>query len=204
MWDALEAKYGKAGGASTYLQLVNMVKNQFTDLMDLLPQIQEFQENYTWILSNGYSKLSEDLATFIFCSCLPKSYQDTTQKYLNNIMSIANYKIQDAIDHVIQEESRRKAYSIPTRSSPDRLSTVKNLYQKCTKCGMTDYSTQQHWPGGKHPNKGKGKGTPKSVWIVRGQIEVQQKGQGHGEGQRKGQEWPKCIINCRSTGYVNI
>ena len=40
--DALKAEFGKAGGASTYLQLVNMVKIQFTDSMDLLPQIQQF------------------------------------------------------------------------------------------------------------------------------------------------------------------
>ena len=40
--DALVTAFGAAGGASTYLQLVNMVKIQFTDLMDLLPQIQVF------------------------------------------------------------------------------------------------------------------------------------------------------------------
>ena len=38
--DALETKFGKAGGAQTYLQLVNMVKIQITDSTDLLPQIQ--------------------------------------------------------------------------------------------------------------------------------------------------------------------
>ena len=45
LFDALEAKFGKVGGASTYLQLVNMVKIQFTDLTDLLSQIQQFQDN---------------------------------------------------------------------------------------------------------------------------------------------------------------
>ena len=40
--DALVTAFGAAGGASTYLQLVNMVKIQFTDSMDLLPQIQVF------------------------------------------------------------------------------------------------------------------------------------------------------------------
>ena len=39
LFDALEATFGKAGGASTYLQLVNMVKIQFTDSTDLLSQI---------------------------------------------------------------------------------------------------------------------------------------------------------------------
>ena len=47
-------------GALTYLQLVNMVKNQFTDPTDLLPQIQGFQDNYNWITLNGHSKLPED------------------------------------------------------------------------------------------------------------------------------------------------
>ena len=86
----LENYYGKVGGAKTYLQLVSMVKTQFTNLTDLLPQIQEFQENITQIMSNDHSKLSEDLATFMFCSSLPKSYKATTQQYLDNITSIAN------------------------------------------------------------------------------------------------------------------
>ena len=72
LFDALEAKFGKVGGASTYLQLVNMVKIQITDLMELLPQIQQFQDNYNTITLNGHSRLSEDLATFMFCSSLPK------------------------------------------------------------------------------------------------------------------------------------
>ena len=38
-FDALEAKFGKMGGALTYLQLVNMVKIQFTDSTALLSQI---------------------------------------------------------------------------------------------------------------------------------------------------------------------
>ena len=89
--------YRKVGGAITYLQLVNMVKIQFTDSKDLLPQIQEFQENYTQIMSNGHSKLFKDLATFMFCSSLPDSYEPTTQQYLDNIISMSNYKIQDII-----------------------------------------------------------------------------------------------------------
>ena len=39
IYDALETAYGQAGGATTYLQLVNMVEIQFTDSTDLLPQI---------------------------------------------------------------------------------------------------------------------------------------------------------------------
>ena len=95
LWDALETKFGKAGAASTYLQLVNMVKIHFTDSMDLLPQIQEFQDNYNRIMANGHSRLSEDLATFMFCSSLPESYELTAQQYLDNIMVIANYKLMD-------------------------------------------------------------------------------------------------------------
>ena len=36
IYTTLEATYGQAGGASTYLQLVNLVKIQFTNSMDLL------------------------------------------------------------------------------------------------------------------------------------------------------------------------
>ena len=49
LFDALETTFRKAGGASTYLQLVNMVKIQFTNLTDLLSQIQQFQDNYNRI-----------------------------------------------------------------------------------------------------------------------------------------------------------
>ena len=55
LFDALEAKFRKAGGASMYLQLVNMVKIQFINSMDLLSQIQQFQDNYNQITSNGHS-----------------------------------------------------------------------------------------------------------------------------------------------------
>ena len=104
--DTLETEFGAAGGAQTYLQLVNMVKIQFTNSTDLLPQIQQFQDNYNLITSNGHSKLSEDLATFLFCSSLPDSYELTARQYLDNITSIANYKISDVIARVLQEENR--------------------------------------------------------------------------------------------------
>ena len=54
LWDALETCFGKAGGAATYLQLVNMVKIQFTGSMDLLAHIQEFLDNYSRIMSNSH------------------------------------------------------------------------------------------------------------------------------------------------------
>ena len=45
LWVKLKQDFGKAGGASTYLQMVNMVKIEFTDSTELLPQIQQFLEN---------------------------------------------------------------------------------------------------------------------------------------------------------------
>ena len=51
LWAALETKYGKAGGATTYLQVVSLYKVHMTDSSPLLPQIQAFQENYTRILA---------------------------------------------------------------------------------------------------------------------------------------------------------
>ena len=95
--NALETEFGAAGWAQTYLQLVNMVKIQFTDSMDLLPQIQQFQDNYNLIMSNGHSKLSKDLATFLFCLSLPDSYESTAMQYLDNITNIANHKLSDVI-----------------------------------------------------------------------------------------------------------
>ena len=65
--------------------------------MDLLPQIQEYQDNYAQITLNSHSQLSKDLATSMFCSHLPHSYEATTWQYIDNIMSIANYKIMDII-----------------------------------------------------------------------------------------------------------
>ena len=97
LFDALEAAFRKVGGALTYLHLVNMVKIQFTDSTDLLSQIQKFQDNYNWIMLHGHSRLSKDLATFMFCSSLPNSYKPTAQQYLDNVMVIANYKLTDII-----------------------------------------------------------------------------------------------------------
>ena len=39
---------------------------------------------------------------------------------------------------------------------------MKNLNQKCVKCGKNNHSTQNHWEKGKCPQKGKGKYTPKA------------------------------------------
>ena len=162
VYNALETAYGQAGGASTYLQLVNMVKIQFTNSTDLLSQIPQFQDNYNWITLNGHSKLSEDLTTFMFCLSLPDSYELTARQYLDNITAIANYKLLDIIAGVLQEESRRKAQALGHGLSLNKFSTVKNISQKCAKCGKTNHTTQNHWPGGKHLQKGKGQKSQKS------------------------------------------
>ena len=161
IWDALEVRFGKVGGAQTYLQLVNMITIKMTDLDSLLTQIQEFQENYTRILTNCHSTFSEDLVTFIFCSTLPSSYEETAHQYLDNINDITKYKLLDIVAQVLQEENRQKANSIAGGSSLNKFSTVKNLNQKCAKCGKMNHSTQNHWEKGKRPQKGKGKYIPK-------------------------------------------
>ena len=70
---------------------------KMTDSKNLLTQIQEFQENYTCILSNGHSTFSEDLTMFTFCTVLPLSYEETACQYLDNITDIKNYKLLDII-----------------------------------------------------------------------------------------------------------
>ena len=45
--------------------------------------------------------------------------------------------------------------------SLNKFSTVKNIRQKCAKCGKMNHTTQNHWPGGKCPNKGKGQKSQK-------------------------------------------
>ena len=104
--DALETEFGAAGGAQTYLQLVNMVKIHITNSTDLLPQIQQFQNNYNLITLNGHSKLSKDLATFLSGLSLPDSYESTARQYLDNITAIVDYKLTDIIARVLQEENR--------------------------------------------------------------------------------------------------
>ena len=166
IYNVLETAYGQAGGASTYLQLVSLVKIQFTDSMDLLSQIQQFQDNYNRITLNGHSSLSEDLATFMFCSSLPDSYEPT-----------ANYKLLDIIARVLQEESRRKAQALGQGSSLNKFSTVKNVGQKCAKCGKMNHTTQNHWLGGKHPQKGKGQKSQKASGSS-GKKKADKKGKG--------------------------
>ena len=55
---------------------------------------------------------------------------------------------------------------------------MKNLGQKCAKCGKTNHTTQNHWPGGKNPNKkGKGQKSKKSE-SSSGKKKADKKGKG--------------------------
>ena len=56
---------------------------------------------------------------------------------------------------------------------------MKNIGQKCAKCGKTNHTTQNHWPGEKNPNK-KGKGQYKSQKLLSssGMKKTDKKGKG--------------------------
>ena len=71
----------------------------------------------------------------MLCSFFPNSYNLTAWQYLDGITSIANYKLQDAITWVMQEESRRKATSIVSGLSLNKFSTVKNLVKSVQNVG---------------------------------------------------------------------
>ena len=141
-----------------------------------------FQDNCIWITVNGHSKPSEDLATFIFCSSLPDSYEPTAWQYLNNITAIANYKLLDIIAWVLQVEPRRKAQALGQGSSLNKFSTVKNIGQKCAKCEKTNHTTQNHWPGEKCPQKGKGQKSQKASGSS-GKKKADKKGKGKEKAQ---------------------
>ena len=149
---------GKAGGATTYLQVVSLYKVHMTDSSPLLPQIQAFQENYMRILANGHSKLSEDIATFIFCSSLPTSYQDLASQYLISIEDITKYELQKIIARVIEEESQRKARTnaVASGSRIHKFAQINKYNKHCDKCGRNNHNTVDHWDT--PPNRtGKGK-----------------------------------------------
>ena len=162
LWTALETKYGKAGGATTYLQVVSLYKVHMTDSSPLLPQIQAFQENYMRILVNGHSKLSEDIATFIFGSSLPASYQDLASQYLILIEDITKYELQKIIARFIEEESQRKARTnaVTSGSRIHKFTQINKYNKHCNKCGRNNHNTVDHWDT--PPNRtGKGKAPQK-------------------------------------------
>ena len=60
---------------------------------------------------------------------------------------------------------------------------MKNIRQRCAKCGKTNHTMQNHWPGGKNPNK-KGKGQSKSKKSdLSGKKKVDKKGKGKEKAQ---------------------
>ena len=78
---------------------------------------------------------------------------------------------------VLQEENRQKANALRQGSSINKFSTMKNIGQKCAKCGKTNHTTQNHWPGGKNPNKkGKGQKSKKSESSGKKKAEKKAKG----------------------------
>ena len=105
----------------------------------------------------------------------------------------------DIIAQVLQEESRRKAQFLGQGSSLNKFSTVKNLGQKCAKCGKTNHTTQNHWPGGKCPQKGKGQSSQKV--FLREQKESGQKSKK--QSKRKGTRKCQCIKYHGLTRIVN-
>ena len=118
----------------------------------------------------------------MFCSSLPDSYKPTAWQYLDNITIIANYELLDIIARVLQEESRRKAQALGQGSSLNKFSTVKNIGQKCAKCGKTNHTTQNHWPGRKHPQKGKGNKSQKALGSS-GKKKADKRGKGKEKAQ---------------------
>ena len=84
----------------------------------------------------------------------------------------------DVITRVLQEENRRKANALRQGLSLNKFSTMKNIGQKCAKCGKTNHTTQNHWPRGKNPNK-KGKRQQKSKKSdLSGKKRMDKKGKG--------------------------
>ena len=191
LWAALETKYGKAGGATTYLQVVSLYKVHMMDSSPLLPQIQAFQENYMRILANGHSKISKDITTFIFCSSLPTSYQDLASQYLTSIKDITKYELQKIIARVIKEESRRKAWTnaVASGSRIHKFAQINKYNKHCDKCGRNNHNTVDHWDTppnctnkGKAPQKGNKK--PKNNNLSRGK-DKKGKGKAPQHGQQK-------------------
>ena len=59
---------------------------------------------------------------------------------------------------------------------------MKNIGQKCVKCGKTNHTTQNHWPGGKCPQKGKGQKSQKALGLS-GKKKADTKGKGKEKAQ---------------------
>ena len=55
---------------------------------------------------------------------------------------------------------------------------MKKLGQKCAKCGKSNHTTQNHWPGEKHPQKGKGQSSQKVLSSSGNKKKMDKKGKG--------------------------
>ena len=62
--------------------------------------------------------------------------------------------------------------------SLNKFSTGKNLGQKCAKCGKSNHTTQNHWPGGKHPQNGKGQSSQEALSSSGNKNKAKGKAQG--------------------------
>ena len=109
-----------------------------------------------------------------------------------------NYKLTDIIAQVLQEESRRKAWVLGQGISLNKFSTVKNIRQKCAKCGKTNHTTQNHWPGGKCPQKGKGQKSQK-VSGSSGKKKADKKGKGKEKAQASAN-----VLNIVDIGELSV
>ena len=127
----------------------------------------------------------------MFCSGLPQSYEPTAQQYVDNITSIANYKLMDIITQVLQEESRRKAQAIGSGLSLNKFLTMKNLGQKCAKCGKINHKHTKQLAWRETPKFGQRKIVPKSVKFLGKQKQKQQK-------RAEKRKWQgKCMRKCQ-------
>ena len=201
LWTTLETKYGKAGGATTYLQVVALYEVHMTNSTALLPQIQNFQENYEWILANGHSKISEDIATFIFCSSLPASYQDLTSQYLTLIKDITKYSLQKIIARVIEEESRRKAWTnaVASGSQIHKFAQIMKYNKHCGKCGRNNHNTVDHWDT--PPQHTKGKAPQKGKFRPKNNLSRGKDKKGKGKAPQQGQ---KQITNVKQINIKDL
>ena len=68
---------------------------------------------------------------------------------------------------------------------PKQVLNGEELGQKCAKYGKTNHSTQNHWPGGKHLNMGKGKLSPNVSSSSGNKRQNAKKGKGKGKGKGK-------------------
>ena len=88
-------------------------------------------------------------------------------------------KLMNNIFHEMHSVSLGKANALGQGSSLNKFSTMKNIRQKCAKCRKTNHTTQNHWPGGKNPNKkGKGQKTSKRSDSSSGKKKADKKGKG--------------------------